>query len=174
MDRINIPKILRLASKYFEDEPSEQALLTEYQVCQREKHSQASTYWTIAGIFFSFLTVFAGYLLTSELDYQRIRWLLLGFSIFSILIILLISLLLVRTNRIISCVNRRIDKIEKVQTSLKINQYIRQILKRKICKIIPLPTGHQIMCLIFIIVSLPWIFFLLAAIFSCVGRAVFN
>lgn len=63
MDNINIPKALRKLSEYLEDEPSEQALLTEYQACQQYNSSSSQSYWTLTGIFIGFSSVLLGSLL---------------------------------------------------------------------------------------------------------------
>ena len=45
------------------NQPSENALLVEYQACQHDNNSSASTYWTLAGIFIGISSVLLGGLL---------------------------------------------------------------------------------------------------------------
>ncbi len=45
------------------EEPSEEALLTEYQVCQHDNSSGAQSYWTVTGIFMGLSSIILGGLL---------------------------------------------------------------------------------------------------------------
>lgn len=46
-----IGKALKKVGELIEDEPSEQALLTEYQTLQQDVNASGSSYWTLASIF---------------------------------------------------------------------------------------------------------------------------
>jgi hypothetical protein len=63
-----IGKGLKLAGQFLEDKPSEQALLTEYQVCQQDQNANVQSYWTLSGIFIAFTSVLLGGLIYGVLS----------------------------------------------------------------------------------------------------------
>ena len=93
------------------------ALLIEYQVCEQEKRAQASTYWTIVGVFISFITAIAGVFIYGILSRSlslltNTRWVILGVGIIAIFIIVCLIFWLNRTNYFIEICNHRMRAIE--------------------------------------------------------------
>ena len=76
--KINIPKALRKLSEYLEDEPSEQALLTEYKACQHDVDSEGISYWTLTGIFIGFSSVLLGGLMYAIFTNNNLLEIILG------------------------------------------------------------------------------------------------
>jgi len=55
-----IGKGLKLVGQLFDGDPPEQALLTEYEVCQSQSDTLGLQYWTLAGIFIGFTSALLG------------------------------------------------------------------------------------------------------------------
>jgi hypothetical protein len=95
-----------------------EALLAEYQLCQREAHYNGSTYWTIVGIYLSFTTAIAAWIIKNVIDSQGSildsggRWLIFGLSLLAIFIIFFLLVWLERTNYFIQIANKRTCDIE--------------------------------------------------------------
>ena len=178
---MNLLRILKILCECLieKDKVTDNALLTEYQVCHKEKHSQASTYWTIVGIFLSVTTVVAGYLFSSilkgELIYDDTKWQIFWFSVLALAIIIFLGLWLKRTGVIIDTANRRMKKIEDM-LGMQLNHRIKKELNEsKFCKFLPgkYLLGKYIAGILFTLISIPWILLTIAAVCPKIGQLIF-
>lgn len=121
---MSLSKILGLLNGCFREKPSEQALLTEYQVCQQQSDSSASSYWTLAAIFLGFSSVVLGGLLheiitTTVRDACMLRIIVTGISVLMILMSLFLCFWLKRINDIAV---KNFERMREIELDLEIMQ----------------------------------------------------
>jgi len=159
-------------------EPSEQALLTEYQVCQQHNNSLGSQYWITVGIFLGintvFLVAFANVLSEAPVP-ENAKLLVLGIGIALVLIIICLLLSLKRVNWYLQIHYVRMREIEEALGMLK-NRTIhwvdnptetpdghRQRINDLRKKYPPPLRGSWVVPPIFGILKFLWIFFIILA-----------
>ena len=152
----------------------EQAMLVEYQVCQQEKQHQSVAYWTLFGIFLSVNTAVAGYLIAGilkrEFVHESTESIILVFSIIALAIILFLGLWLKRTNKILHVANDRMREIEDtLENIIQLNHQIKRKLDESKCL-----SGKCIAIILFLLISIPWLFLIVATICSLIGNYFFN
>jgi len=151
-------------------------LLKEYETCQSHTNSIGSQYWAIVGTFIGFTTAFLA--VTAALNRP---WLTLGLGVAGILIVYVLWRMLRRIDSIVFSNNFRMREIEEMLDNIMLkNRSIRwldeptttpQEHKERMDKLraelncrYEAP-GQRIACWLFAIVSLLWIFFIVAAFF---------
>ena len=95
----------------------QEILLKEYEVCQQDGSSIASTHWTVVGIFIALNTALLGgaayTILAGKLPlYENIKWLVLMFGVLVVLIAMFLRSWLNRANFLIFTNNFRMRQIE--------------------------------------------------------------
>lgn len=145
-------------------------LLIEYQACQNESHYYGTTYWTIVGIFLSFITAIAAFIVKNVLETDNAlldsnsneRWVIMGLSLLAIAIILVLGLWLKRTDKFMAKANVRGLEIAE-QLKIKLNFMLKKIQDKGT----PLK-GHCYAIILFILASIPWIFLAIISTSPCV------
>ena len=181
----NIAEVLGLLSKFLKDEPSDEALLKEYEVCQQAINANASRYWTIVGIFIPISTAVLAWVFYTITSYRlffnsNAEWLVLVLGVVIIVILVLLWFWLKRVNLFISISYFRMREIERKLGMLKNltvdwvdhpekapNEQKARI--KKILRCYPPPILRETTSLswIFFVIGTMWVFFIaLAFIFS--------
>ena len=122
-----VGKALKKAGELLEHEPSEQALLTEYQVCEQDNEANSQSYWTLAAIFIGLSTALLGGLLYAVITNDTLLNLLINMNeTVTIRIVSIIALILGISMIII------LQKLRGWLSRIQFNQRINQERMREI------------------------------------------
>ena len=133
-----IGKALKKAGELLDDEPSEQALLTEYSSCQQDNIAASSNYWTVTGIFIAVSSALLGGIIyaitstssfidvlqsdpTSRLSSQNHVTLVLA-SIMGIIVIMILSSLRLRLRRVRFLQQLNFERMREIESKLGIRK----------------------------------------------------